>query len=65
MRTAVQTLPRQSKRLLVSAGLAFIAAYIFGSLAIDRGNWLYYGLTLASVVVGLRSLWRGLNILKK
>ena len=54
-----------TKKLLASAILAFIAAYIFGSLAIDRGNWLYYGLAVASIVLGIRSLWRGLKLLKK
>lgn len=65
MRKALKSAHPLAKKLLLSAALAFVAAYIFGSLAIDRGNWFYYGLTLAAVYYGFRSLWRGLNHLKK
>lgn len=46
------------QRLVISSLLSFIAAYAFASLAIDRGSWLYYGLTLLSLGLGLQSLWR-------
>ncbi len=52
-------------RLLLAGGLALVAAYIFASLAIDRGNWLYYGLAFASLYFAGRYLWRGILTTKK
>lgn len=54
----------EPKRLVVSGLLALVAAYIFASLAIDRGNWFYYGLAVAGIIVAARSFWRALQSAK-
>lgn len=48
---------RKTKTGLLIVGLAELAiAYGFGSLAIDRGSWWWYVLTLIFFVGGLRNL---------
>jgi hypothetical protein len=43
------------KGFLVFAVIEFILAYIFASLAIDRGNLLWYFLGIASFVGGIKN----------
>ena len=58
------TVPSQV-RLTVAGIAGLAAAYVFASLAIDRGNPAYYGLTLMGLYVGLRYLYRGFQVNKK
>ncbi len=52
-------------KLLIAGLLALGAAYIFASVAIDRGNWAYYGLAFAGIYFGLKYLGRFVLALKK
>jgi hypothetical protein len=51
-------------KLLIAGIAALVAAYIFGSLAWDRGSYWYYGLTLLSVYIGVRYLILGIKTKK-
>jgi hypothetical protein len=37
--------------------MSFVFAYVFGSIAIDTGRWLFYFLTGIAAVFGLRQLY--------
>jgi hypothetical protein len=49
------------KQLFASSLLAFVASYLFGSLAIDRGNIGYYGMTAISLGLGMKYLVHALK----
>lgn len=46
---------------VISALLLLIATYIFGSLAIDTGRWLFYFLTIVPLVVAFNLIIKALK----
>ena len=50
------------KRRLIMIALYAIISYGFASLAIDRGNWLWYALCFAAAYMALRN---AISIIKK
>lgn len=52
-------------KLILAGVLALGAAYIFASLAIDRGNWAYYSLAFVGIYFGVKYIWHGVRTLRK
>lgn len=52
-------------KLSLAGLLALAAAYIFASLAIDRGNLMYYALAIAAGYIGLKYLWHAARGIRK
>ncbi|MFI5270665.1 MAG: hypothetical protein ACHQT9_01295 [Candidatus Saccharimonadales bacterium] len=52
---AIQSQHHTHKGFLIFAIIEFILAYLFSSLAIDRGNLLWYFLGIVSLIGGVKN----------